>query len=385
MKPIDFKTRTVFMERPSPYRKDKWIIGLDTGYSGVKGFAPNKVFCFPSYARKIPDNRVVLKEATETDIRYRDEDGGIWTVGNLAYDEVNASEVIVSESELFGRNRYYSQMFQVLARTGMAIGLIVNGFGSPKDKELIIQAGLPPKYLSSDTEDMKEALAGHHKFELQLGKNQEWKQFEFEVKKDNIYVMAQPLGALISASVDKDGKTLPVAKKYFNSDVIIFDPGFGTLDDYTIHLGNVIGSETFPNLGMREVFSRTCKDIKDIYNVELQVPDLQNRLELGEISVVDKKLMKRKNHSFSDILEENCQTVCLDAIEQLKVIHDYFSSTDYIIAAGGTYDAWADIINDTFKDMEGLSIVPGNINDPTLSNIFANVRGYYFYRLNTTK
>ena len=69
----------------------------------------------------------------------------------------------------------------------------------------------------------------------------------------------------------------------------------------------------------------------------------------------------------------------------MKVIHDYFSDIDYIIATGGTYDAWADAFNSKFAEMEGLDIIPGNINDPTLSNVFSNVRGYYFYLMNRLK
>lgn len=381
MNTIDFKTKTILMNRPAPVSMDKWLLGLDIGYSSVKGMSPNKVYCFPAYARKIPENRLVLKEPSSTDIRYRDEEG-TWTVGNLAYDEVNASEVVDSETELYSRYRYHSPMFQVIARTGIAIGLAANSFGSPKNKKLIIQAGLPPKYLASDTPEVKSALSGHHKFELKLGKNMVWQKFEFDIAEDDIFVMAQPLGALISASVNKEGKTLPIAKEYFRSDLIVFDPGFGTVDDYTVHLGNVISSDTFPNLGMREVFARTCKEIKEVYNMDYQVPELQNLLEDGKIRVVDRKIMKSSKYEFGGILEKNCKQVCLDTIEKLKSIHNYFATTDFIIATGGTYDAWKNIIADTFKDMEDLRIIPANTNDTSLTNIFSNVRGYYYYRLN---
>lgn len=62
----------------------------------------------------------------------------------------------------------------------------------------------------------------------------------------------------------------------------------------------------------------------------------------------------------------------------MKSSHNYFSDCDYIIAAGGTYDAWATQFNAVFRDMEGLEIIPGNVNDPSLSNIYSNVRGYYY-------
>lgn len=80
----DFKTRTIFETRPAPYKRDRWVVGLDIGYSGIKGYATNKVFCFPAYARKVPNNQVVLKDAEKTDIRYRDETG-TWIIGECFY------------------------------------------------------------------------------------------------------------------------------------------------------------------------------------------------------------------------------------------------------------------------------------------------------------
>lgn len=66
----------------------------------------------------------------------------------------------------------------------------------------------------------------------------------------------------------------------------------------------------------------------------------------------------------------------------MKSIYDYFSSYDYIIATGGTYDAWATDFNAVFANMEGFSVIPANVNDPTLTNVFSNVRGYYFSLVN---
>ena len=118
-----------------------------------------------------------MKAYADTDIRYRDKDG-IWAVGTLAYDEVVASEVIDSEEELYGRNRYYSPMFQVLARTGIAIGLLTNEFGSPKGQKISVQTGLPPKYRTKDTPILKEILAEKYEFGIQIG-NGPWQNFSF--------------------------------------------------------------------------------------------------------------------------------------------------------------------------------------------------------------
>ena len=115
-----------------PASEKAWPIGLDIGYSAVKGICPNRSFIFPAYARKLPEGRVTLKGEAPSDLRYRDvKTGEIWTVGSLAYDEVDADDVMDSEAELFGRHRYFSPMFQVIARTGMALGLETNEYGGP--------------------------------------------------------------------------------------------------------------------------------------------------------------------------------------------------------------------------------------------------------------
>lgn len=95
-----------------------------------------------------------------------------------------------SEEELYGRNRYYSPMFQVLARTGIAIGLLTNEFGSPKGQKISVQTGLPPKYRTKDTPILKEILAEKYEFGIQIG-NGPWQNFSFTLHEDDIYVMLQ--------------------------------------------------------------------------------------------------------------------------------------------------------------------------------------------------
>lgn len=385
MNTIDFKTKTEILAMANPTKEGYWVIGYDIGYSGVKFMSPNKVGVFPFYARRIPENQITLREARETDIYYRDEDG-TWVVGELAYEDVVSSDVVESENELFGRNRFSSPMYKVLSRTGLGISLMANEFGNPKDKKIVVQTGLPPKYEKTDTKPLKQSLAGRHVFQVRIGKG-DWQKFDFTFTVDDIRVMPQPLGSMISASIGRDGKQTSEAKKYFASNVVIFDPGCGTLDDYTIKKGRVVGFDTHPEFGMHEVFARTCADIYGAYDVEIQVPELQNYLEKGTVYVMDTSgpKPKRVEMSFENILYENCRKVCNEAIDKMNQLHKYFGDTNYIIATGGTYDAWKDIFNDAFSEMDGLVIVPGNVNVPELSNIYSNVRGYYFYLLNALK
>lgn len=385
MSSLAFKTRTELLHRENPSKDNVWVIAEDIGYSSVKLMCPNKVGVFPSYARKITENKMSLKEESPTDIRYRDSEG-MWVIGNLAYEDVNSSEVIESESELFGRNRYNSPMFKVLARTGLAIGLIANSYGNPEGKAIKVQTGLPPKYLKADKEHLTNALSGHHQFDIRIGKAP-WQHFDFTLNKEDIFVMPQPLGALVSTTIGKNGKQVSDAKRFFNSNVVIIDPGCGTCDEYVVKNGKVVDHDTHPELSMHEVFSRTCKNIFDVYGLDIQVPELQNYLESGTVRVLDTSgpRPKRKTCSFENILKENCKKVCNEAIEKLNNRYNYFLDTDLIIATGGTYDAWGNTFSDAFMDMDDLRIIPGNINEPELSNIYSNVRGYYYYLLNSLK
>ena len=52
-----------------------------------------------------------------------------------------------------------------------------------------------------------------------------------------------------------------------------------------------------------------------------------------------------------------------------------------MIVTGGTGEAWIDLINDRFKDFTTLEVVKGNMNGD-FPMVYANARGYYFYRYN---
>ena len=385
MQTNDFRTKTLCVPRNFPCPEKHWAIGLDIGYSGVKGISPNKYFCFPAYAKRIPENHTVLKEPSDTDIRYRDETGE-WVVGELAYDELNATGQMDSEAELYGRNRYYSDLFRVISRTGIALGFMDNDLKSYNDQKISVQTGLPPKYKNLDSEYLTDVLSGTHIFELKIGKKP-WQKFTYTLGSENIAkVMAQPLGALLSASIDKNGKPLPDGKKYLdpnsNTNVLVFDPGFGTTDTYPIRSGIPQVGETFPEYSMHEVLARTCRDIESRYGREFSVSQLLNQLKTGTITVTNRRKMSSDSVDISPMLQKNCKGVCMDVVEKLKSVYDYFSDYSYIICTGGTYDAWKEDFDEVFKDMKTLQIISGNANDPSLSNVFSNVRGYYYNLIN---
>ena len=375
-----FRTKTILMARKNESVSNVWGMALDIGYSSVKGFSPNAVYCFPSYATKITKERLSLGKYDEDEILYRDsETKEIWSVGAAAQRELSDTDSQDSMMALYGRNRYFSDMFLVIARVGLALGMIANNFGNPAGKSLILQTGLPPAYLKSDTPLMQEALGGKHEFDVKVA-NEKWMHFSFTLPENNIRVMAQPMGTLISISTDHNGRFTPDANKYFNSNMIIFDPGFGTFDVFSIKNKVIDSWETFDNLGMKRIFSETTDQIFKKYGVEIAVPAIQKHLETGKIEKFIRKERRTEIIEFGDILEDCCKKICDEDLARVDSIYNNLFNYDYAVITGGTGSAWKEMITDYYSGMQRLQIVYGGQND-TIDDIFANVRGYYMYQL----
>ena len=379
----EFRTRTVFSYRKNEGTEKIWGVALDIGYSAVKGFSQNSVYCFPSYATKLTSSQLNLGKANADELQYRDEKGDIWIVGAEAQEMMSANDSKDSMASLYGRNRYFSPMFKVIARVGMALGMTKNNYGDPHGKTLVVQTGLPPAYLKSDTPLLKEALAGKHEFDIKIG-NSNWQHFVFEIPEANIRVMAQPMGTLLSISTDINGRFINEANDYFKSNMIILDPGFGTLDVFCIRNKTIDSYETFDDLGMKRVLSETADKIFEKYGVEISVPAMQKYLETGKVKKFIRKERRTELINFDDILEECNKKVCAEALEKLDTIYDNMLEQDYLVITGGTGAAWKDMITDYYAGMDGLKIIYGNQND-TLEDIFSNVRGYYMYLLGKLK
>lgn len=374
----NFKTKTIISERQNPIR-DRWNIGLDIGYSGVKGFVPNSVFCFPAFAKRVEDGRTSIAKPKASDIQYKNlKTGEIWDVGESANDLCSSND---SELAVFGRARYFSPMFKVLSETGMALGMLENKFGSPEGKEIFLQTGLPPDYLAADEPFLKESLAGTHDFAVKIGTS-DWLEYHFTLEESKIGVIEQPKGTLLSVAVASNGNPSAGARKYFSSKLLIMDVGFGTMDIYNIANGKVATKpETIDDLSMKQVFKQTIHDIFEKYHKEITITGLQNYLQDGKIPVMNRKERKSAKVPFDDILEKNSKDVCLRALERICNTYDNLLEHEFLIITGGTCAAWSNYIRDFFSGMETLTILSGAQNDD-LSAIFSNVRGYYMFAYN---
>ncbi len=378
----DFKVQTFIMNRNNGVLDKYWEIALDVGYSGVKVFAPNKVILFPFFAQRLRPGEDFISAVPKQTIIYRDDETGEkWLVGEIAQNSIDGKDTSVSDTALYTRDRYTSDMFKVVAKCAIGIALLKNKYGDPEGKKIIVQTGLPERYLKSDTDILKNVLAMKCSYSIKIG-NSDWLKINLDLSTDDIFVMSQPMGTLFSVCFDENGQFITDrTNDLFHSDVAVFDPGFGTLDIFVLKHGIPQKGETSDKLGMKQILENTCDILYEKYKIDIAVPYLQKCLDKGVVLDFDRLENKMKEYDFSDALEESCERVAKDALKLFESRSD-LNTFKYFIVTGGTINAWLPYIEEAFKNtLNSIQVIYGNEND-NLGFTFSNVRGYYLFRFN---
>ena len=193
------------------------------------------------------------------------------------------------------------------------------------------------------------------------------------------------MGTMMSVSLGNNGMTMKDAIPYFQSEMLIFDPGFGTLDTFSLTNGEIIHEpQTFNDLGMKRVLDLTSEKILETYGVDIPVPAMQSYLQRGSIPILDRKSHKVVNHPFDALLEQASRETCTAAINKILDVYNDLVDYKYLVVTGGTGEAWYPYIKEYFEGYDNLEIIPGNKNS-SLPFVFGNVRGYFLGLINTLK
>ena len=384
----DYRTKSLVLEADNPKVEGYWPLALDIGYSSVKGISPNSFYVFPSYAKNLGLKPALYGEQGHDEILYRDSDTGeIWRVGSSAQRTIDIRDTNDSQLELFGRDRYFSRMFEVLLRTGLAMGIRDNSFSAYAGEPIVIETGLPPAYLEEDRKYLVSAFSGTHKFAIKTAADKRYRDIELTISKKNISVMSQPEGTLMNLATDNHARSLPRAKQLFQSNILIFDAGFGTLDLFDILHRTINSRETSSEFGMREVLSRTSQRIRRETGVIIRPSAMQNSLESGTVMVKKRVGLTVSSQAVSieEWLYDASKQVCEEAVAKIMNMYSGLFQYDYLVLTGGTCTAWEHYIREYFAAVEGLSVIMGNENCPDVDLIFCNARGYYMYLIKTLR
>lgn len=387
----NFKTRTEIGEINMPrvlgnnQYKRHFIIGLDGGYSSVKGISENTYFCFPSYAKRINSINVTGR-LNDTDIVLTDhKTGETWLVGAFAENTMKRSDIQATTDEnLYTRYRYKSDIYHAIMTAGLGVAL----FRTTVDENLNIclQTGLPSAYVKKDAKSLREALVGDYDFTLRIGAQS--KRFVFTLSAEHIGVMEQPRGTLANIVYDKDGHLIPRFKDVLNKNTIILDIGFGTEDIFSILSGADIKDShticpTYSDTAMKAVFEAAVDEINDTYDTEFKIFELQKFLKTGKVPVIDRdcELIATKEVEFVSMLKKYNRLLCEKSIRRLLEQYDNLLDYNYLVVTGGTGESRIEQIREMLCGIGSLTILLGNEADPSISTIYANARGYYMSML----
>ena len=380
-----FKTRSEIIEKKLPringnnQYKGKTIVALDIGYSGVKGASPNRVFTFPSYAKKTPKDLDVVGKVRPSDIQLRnDKTGECWLVGQAAETMMDQVDIeSTTDASLYTRYRYDSEVFKVLAMTGMALGLWGTGSGN----DIYLQTGLPATYKDRDEGKIVSALCGDYAVSIKVGSG-DWVPFQFTLDENHIDVMEQPQGTLCATAYD-NGVVSQMGKDILRSNSIILDIGFGTEDIFSIRSGYKNAHQTYSDTGMRAVFEALIKQLQadhKNYALETKIFELQRYMENGEVPYFDADEFQMHNLPFADILEEKNREICDKSIRRLMQDYGNLVGYNYLIVTGGTGESRFEQIKEMLSGLPTLQVLPGNLNTQDLAFSYSNVMGYYMLR-----
>ena len=380
-----FKTRSEIIEKKLPringnnQYKGKTIVALDIGYSGVKGASPNRVFTFPSYAKKTPKDLDVVGKVRPSDIQLRnDKTGECWLVGQAAETMMDQVDIeSTTDASLYTRYRYDSEVFKVLAMTGMALGLWGTGSGN----DIYLQTGLPATYKDRDEGKIVSALCGDYAVSIKVGSG-DWVPFQFTLDENHIDVMEQPQGTLCATAYD-NGVVSQMGKDILRSNSIILDIGFGTEDIFSIRSGYKNAHQTYSDTGMRAVFEAVIKQLQadhKNYALETKIFELQRYMENGEVPYFDADEFQMHNLPFADSLEEKNREICDKSIRRLMQDYGNLVGYNYLIVTGGTGESRFEQIKEMLSGLPTFQVLPGNLNTQDLAFSYSNVMGYYMLR-----
>ncbi|SFS37274.1 ParM/StbA family protein [Marininema halotolerans] len=311
-------------------------IGNDQGYYGTKVVSRNNDKFLKMFIRNmVVPNRVgeITYNNDPHNIMYRENSNDReWFVGKLAIEQSADDELFDShERRLFSPTWFREQEYLIMFR--VSTGLMLQG--NP-DAEPVVSVALPTDSYIDYKEELKRRLIGKHSFEIKQG-NLPYRKIEFEIKRENLYVISQPMATLFHIALDREGQLLN--EDLFIQKVSINDLGFGTSDVETLHGETIIKRQSFTSrhamINVYQLLSQRLHEFTRDVDPEKTGKDypiwsLNRIIRSNEIS------FKGTVYDVSDIVKESIEEVGSSLVEEVWTRLDYADDITYIILTGGS-------------------------------------------------
>ncbi|RAL23404.1 ParM/StbA family protein [Thermoflavimicrobium daqui] len=323
-------------------------IGNDQGYYGTKVVSRANGKFYKMFIRNmVVPNRVgeITYNNDPHNIMYKEADGDReWFVGKLAIEQSGDDELFDSHKRrLFSPTWFREQEYLIMFR--VSTGLMLQGNTEP-----IVSVALPTDSYVDYKDDLKRRLIGKHSFEVKQG-NLPYRKIEFEIKKENLFVISQPMATLFHIALDREGNLLN--EDLFIQKVSINDLGFGTSDIETLHGETIIKRQSFTSrYAMMTVYQRLSKKLLEFTRSvdseqngkEYPIWSLPRIVSSGEIS------FKGKIHDISSIVQESIKEVGESLVDEVWNRLEFGDDITYIILTGGASIPFKPFYRDRFGD-----------------------------------
>lgn len=383
-----------FWNSPFPYPKDKPIpIGLDIGYSSTKIRGIYGQHIFPSFLIRAPRLANPLSAQTlfgerEADLKYKDEYGTVWYVGEKARRNLIPGRVNQDDTILYGRNRIKSEEYRVLLRLGIFFGLLKPDFTLDK-RPLRLTTGLPANFLQDEVELRKHLRAngGFHRFSVQIG-GRDWMDVQFQISDAEVAVLPQPLGTIFSVATDYHGDVTD-SELIMKHHLLICDAGFHTVDTYETNGGDTLDTMTWEDCGMQEVYALTVNDIWEHSHktISVTIHQLDSYMKNGTISYIvpsqdpSDRTINTQHYDFTAHLAKNLRSIAERLTLNLSA-HYHLQEINRIIVTGGTGKLFFPYLRENLGgNVELAERTHGKHDYENFDPVFANVVGFLNYQI----
>lgn len=364
------KTTFKFHDLKIPFLRDsdEEPVAVDVGYGGVKVFSANGMHTFPSVLFMVKKDNTLL--STSTDIKYIDEDGNLWYIGDRARDSLESGSRKIDLDEFYSEKRLETEEFLILIRTAIYLGLCKKGFQfSLGNKKIRLCTGLPEEDVEKLGNKLRKIIAGHHHFKISIG-GREFEKINFDIEEDNIEILSQPQGTIYSMAFDLNGN-IPREDLIIDKNVLVLDGGMYTFDTYLNNRAAQGTSKTWEQFAMHQVYLR----LRDI--IQEKTGRFINEIDI-EKYIMDGCLIKYngQRYYFGDDYINTVKEIATDLIKKLKRTYNNFNDIDTVIITGGT----GKVFYPYLKSIPVDEIMLAESQDDTLGYfdaVFSNCVGFF--------
>ncbi len=354
-------------------------VAIDLGYGGVKVYGMYGRHIFPSLPIEVGNDTTYMDD--DLHIKYKDEYGSVWYIGERARQSIEGNESNV-DKQLYKKNRIRTPEYKVLMRVAVFFGLLKDKATLVKNKKIKISTGLPEEYVEQDSTILRDAFKGHHHFEIAVGKGN-WVKVSFDVDSDDIEVLSQPFGTIFSMAFNKYGKLIN-PELITSKNVLVFDGGFHSIDTYLSKIGDRGTSCTWVNYAMYDIYQKTCDDILNNTKPKkkVHVYELDKYINHPTKSGLVTYGATNQTYSFEADFAKNLKNTALGIIRKLFNEYNDFNDIDIVISTGGTGKAFYPYMKEEIYTEVVLAEKTDESNPAdNFDTVFSNVIGFFYFMM----